>query len=287
MVNGPTDGHLHRREIAEFPGAEGLVGTDLIPAGPSVPSHVGIEDGHLVWSDLRAQTSSTAGALDDFLKIDDGDELGVIEFASRYGTLDLCEHDLPFLHQPECEPLQTEPLETWYFHADRARALLTWAASNAVNPPRPGTYADHVAALGRWPLGGKIVELVTAAGSERGWSEVARDQLMLRLLVNQWMVLGDVRPALDPFPGSMATILLSSTTTYGVLGTQIATAISRAREIWTCTICGFPYFRGSRKPNAGQRNVCGRQECQRGAAKERKRDSRRASRVDSPELTEP
>ena len=179
------------------------------------------------------------------------------------------------------QPVKAEPLETWYYHAQRARALLNWAAANANDPPRPGTYADHVSAMGRWPLGGPIVELVTVAGSERGWSEVARDQLMLRLLVNQWLDLGGVKPAIDPFPGASATILLSSSTAYGVIGTQLATAISRAREIWTCTMCGFPYFRGSRKPNPGQRNICGREVCRRGAARERKRNSRSA-RHDEP-----
>ena len=274
MVFEPTDAHLHRREVPEFPDLGDLLGTDLFPAGPPVPSNAEIEGGRLVWSGLNAQTSSTSGALDAFVKIDAGDEEGVVRFARRFGTLHLCEHNLPFMHKQGCEPGQAEALETWYYHAERARALLNWAAANAHDPPRPGTYTDHVAAIGRWPLGGAIVELVTAAGSERGWSEVARDQLMLRLLINQWLELGGVRPALDPFPGASATIFLSSTTAYGLIGTQLATAISRAREIWTCTMCGFPYFRGSRKPNSGQRNICGREVCRRAAARERKRDSR-------------
>lgn len=261
-----------------------------LPIRPWIPSYLALEDQALVYGRFSQRNAEeTVGALDTFVRIRSA--AGVLRFARKYGVLEFCEHDRPCTHAPikeeingkwgyttgDCLPLRAaegvacrSPVDLWLTYANEAAALLRVGATLRSGKVPPKDY---------W-AGVRYSEFLPPFGVnlDNHWHE-------LMMYVNDW--LGDVEMqfALDYSTGIREVSLRLEATTFGLLGFQLAAAITRVKEIAVCMGCSEPYF-PSRKPQAGRENFC--EECrvtvgprrrkQRSVEKEKEQSNGKASK---------
>lgn len=219
---------------------------------------------------------SGRGILDEFLHLCDAEDEAILKYAQTWGVLELCRHNLPCCHEVsigerlrlpsplsakpqtgrtgpaddprQCPPLGREPLATWRFFSGQANALLNIAADL------------HRIGLGKKEDWAKLLrEGVTPAQS------LAAQRLCLRDVIEDWLKLGRIKPAIDESSGGLTW---TGADLFGELAVQIALAAKpRGGQVF-CIVCGKAYEPKRRVIRRGF-NYCPALKCQRVAAAQR------------------
>jgi hypothetical protein len=215
--------------------------------------------------------------LDDFLKLRNGKDDAILNYARIWGVLELCRHNLPACHEfsigaplrlpgtlppnlkiracrsydrdpRQCQPLGTEPLSTWRFFSHQAWALLNIAADLQ---------------RGR-------------RGEDRLWASILREGFRpaqslesqakcLRDAVEVWLRLGRIKPTIDDLSGGLTW---TGADLFGELAVQLALTVKGMEGQVFCIVCGKPYAPKRRVIRRGF-NFCPAPACQREAAARR------------------
>jgi hypothetical protein len=187
-----------------------------------------------------------------FVELVGRDDQALVTFADRYGLLGLCEHELPASHNPMpygfqsgvatwCNSIETESTAIWRTFSGQARAMVNVAA--AVRAGRPGAERD-------W------AEIYARSGRNAPWWKQSADVDASNLahVVNEWLQLGNVRPAL----AGRELRMITSGGLFGALAVRLAAAVATAPTVYLCDGCGNPVDLSSRdrKPQTGRRVFC-------------------------------
>lgn len=155
-----------------------------------------------------------------------------------------------------------EPLDPWRLFARHALAILRIA--DRLKEGRVGLPADWACIAG------------DASWSRR--QSVDGDRLALERLVNEWLVLGNVRPSMR-WQSRSVDVRLAGPNLFSVIALQLAFAVAGAEGLVVCSGCGAAYApttaNRKRRPKAGQNNYCPR--CRKSGVPER--NAQRASRA--------
>ena len=272
-------------------------------SGGEIPHALLVEDGKLLWTFrdtsgvMRAPRPASGHLLDEFLRIEDED--GVLAFARRRGVLAICRHGLPASHSRRsfaapprvpfahaipaavrrpCMPERViapddglgyyaEPVERWLHFIRQSEAIVRTAAALGEDTIDP--------ALWRTVYEDKLRdEPVRRLLDDHLRGDDRFSQLTLEAVIDEWLLLGDVRPRVvlgEQSHGSPGMELVGGT--FGLLAIQLAITVARSGHVAICTYCPRPYF-PTRKPRAGERNSCGREECVRAQNRDRQRRHR-------------
>ena len=221
------------------------------------------DDGEAMQRALENPKASTAKMLDVFIAI--RDEAAVERFAKRYGVLDMCKHGIPSGHNPPrsfllrgtefCLPIvehymSFETPESWLVFVKHACALLRIGAS--VLDGKPGSEEDwmQVYSLYWKPDDVELREGLANMAS----TDLDAGRSFLAERINEWLTWGCVKPSLSWSEGRPRFALAGRT--FGVLGVQLLTAVTRTHGVSICDGCAKTYLREGRKPQAGRRNFC-------------------------------
>lgn len=235
--------------------------------------------------------------LESFTALADASDVAIVEYAREHGVLGLCAHSLPWTHNPPgdekaamaiadgtrgaptagrgrgssvppalrrwlavqiargCRPQAVEdserftawePLAQWRRWARQARALLNVAAS--LHQDKPGPAED-------WST-------IFTNGPRRApwWKQTtAGDRIILAHVLNEWMVLANVRPLITWSIGRPPEVVFSSgaghATLFGTLACQLVFAAARSDGMAVCSSCGGMYT-PTRRPRGDQRRYC-------------------------------
>ena len=230
-------------------------------------------------------TTVRLGILFGFVDLPRRDLTGIPLFASQWGVLHLCHHQLPRTHPqvvpalpgderregPFCQTVYGEDVEGseslvgWVWWALRARSVLriasTFRGANKVN-------------LGEeWATLLPPNEAETAAAD----SSVAKSRLGSE--VETWLRVGAVRPRIDLL--EEPHLRVGGVELFGMIALQLASAVTGG-SVTFCTECGAGYV-PKRQPVTGRRNYC--EDCR--ASKVPQRDAARDSRRRPPETRRP
>jgi hypothetical protein len=234
-----------------------------------VPDDVALDGTNLVWKTDATVRRVEPGKrmLQDFINLNDADDLGILKYAQRWGVLALCTHRWPSTHNwPSdfltrsvvewCLPTGREPLDVWRKFTRRAALTVNVAAHlnrGALFDPQQWlqTVWELDAPGESLPPKQVLMGLFGTTSKQRSW---------LARLVNEWLWLADVRPALS-WNKDVKALQLSfgspySGTLFGALGIELMLAVSGQGDFATCSGCGQPYLRAKRRPKTGQANYC-------------------------------
>jgi hypothetical protein len=229
----------------------------------------------LLWGPLMVHVEDMPqkGALDEFIPLAECSGQAILDYARRWGVLEICCHDLPRAHRGEdfetrCSPLRhenpdewlyVEPLATWRSLAARVRAIVNLAAGL-----RFGNLGKHE----EW-----LVAL--APDAYRPWlidrSQLGPDgvgnPLLLADAVQELLVIGDVRPSFswrgergygieiggvgDPRLTGYGPSL------FGTIATQLAFTLSRSDGLAICSGCGRAFSASESRAKPGSNRYCG------------------------------
>lgn len=199
-----------------------------------------------------------------FLRIAETSEPGpeIVKFASRFGTFQLCRHDLPARHsahnlieagarsQPECRVRvnrrkhSVEPVRVWHIYARDAASLIRIAAQNREGQPG---YKDDWHRLRR-------AQLRPRSRAFR----VTDDPLTIerrRLLehIEAWLTADGARPFVSPY--SKSGTLEISGGLMAALAMALLGVINGSKLHAVCTNCGQLY-QPSRRPASSRQHYC-------------------------------
>lgn len=233
----------------------------------SVPIDLRLENETLVWSWLKGahQVHSGPGLLDQFVQLSDVSDERILAYARRWGLLILCEqHHLPIGHN---QPLRfaapmsaagascnlqrrasdysyLEATEDWRHFARQARALISIAAR---------LHGRQLGAAADWAL---VYERTGREGPP-GQGILEAERFALTLVVNEWLVLGSVRPQFhwDSGRTTMPAITLGGGGLFGALAVQLMLAVSMTDGLALCSACGAPFV-PTRRPRPDERHYC-------------------------------
>ncbi len=239
-----------------------------------------VQGDRLVWwltvgKSLGEEVDAPADLLLRFVRLANATPQPICNFASSWGPLNICEHGLPDSHNPP--PLALggynghqwwcrwrgyhnrragkkdgdgwEPLAAWRLFAGQARAHLNIAAK--LHNGKLGDASD-------WQM------IYTQAGRTTPWWKSIGDDAGLALerrkladCVNEWLLIGNVRPALTWGWGENrnSKVTLQGAGLFGALAVQLLMAVSRTAGLAICSSCGGPYA-PQRRPRADRRNYC-------------------------------
>ena len=241
------------------------------------PPHAELDGDSLVWSvfgedaDAWSTERDTDGLLDAFQRI--REPADVPPFVLRYGSIKICEHNLPMTHVPvQWDPAAlpphgeaflgpgpfTEPTSRWLHYSRLARGILEVASTVYDDPPRTPRREVWESIFEDNPAAQSAIDAASRAPF------IASQQLSVQL--NEWLILGDVGPLVigsltsptdsDPPIPTPPTLRLASPSTFGLIGLQLIQAVTRSRDLHNCSGCGLFYERRGRKAKTGQRNYC-------------------------------
>ncbi len=285
-------------------GRHAFLGTGALEISRGNPaSKVWISDGWLRYKlgDLSRKEVDALGLLDELIAIQSDDD--IVRFVEKRGPIGFCPHALPAEHdgegvrlstlngwEPEklpdgltypfqawsrrgpCRPgwvpypdddVYSEPVERYHYFSGQARAVLRCAV--ALHRDELGNAADWDR-LGVSDPGEMSFRIGSDLDASGGWGWT-----VLLKSVNEWLQIGDVRPALAWSANGPGFHF--NPTPFGTLAVQLMLAVSRSHDMAVCHECKVPYFRNERAPRAGYRNFCNN--CGiRAAWKHAKRDQR-------------
>ncbi len=206
--------------------------------------------------------------LDGFLKLVNGSPEEILGYAQKYGVLQICEHGLPYTHNPppvfyEGEELVSrclgrqaeranylwEPLESWGLFTRQMTGILNVAAQ--LHKQHPGGLEDW-RAIYAVPWQGEEVRLrlewhERLNGTERLDFDVSR----LQLVQNWLMDVGGVRPELS----GQGVLEFGAPGLFGNLVFQLVLAVSQTEGLAMCSECGMSYI-PKRRPAHTRNNYC-------------------------------
>jgi hypothetical protein len=258
-----------------------------------------IEDGKIKIS-REAKTSvlvtPSRGMLEEFVALADAEENKYLEYACRWGLLELCkEHFAPTSHNHNCEPIipfrttvlgptekafkehlekllsEGEPLRAWRKYARYARALLNIAAR--LHTGELGSDEDwktlHFDRAGF--LGWNHAE----KRKEKNFSDINFEKSLVATGVNNWLESGGVQPKVS-WKASRPIVTFECPKPYGKLfanlAIQLMMAVSQVDAVAICSACGQSYM-PRRRPKKNQRRYC--PNCKKTARRDASADYRR------------
>ena len=263
-----------------------------------VPQKIWVEGGNLV-SDLnfgfRKKPRPGAGMVDSFVRLHESPDAAIVQFARRWGTLNLCKHGLPFFHRitndvfpdgplsppnRECPVLKkstsvwAEPLSVWRKLSAVAHAILSIGAE--LNQNRIGGGND-------WA----IANIEYLHGADPGLtgkpSDLARARDRLGSLVEDWIGIGGIAPQFKwSVDRQQWEIALGSQygTPFGAIGLALIMAVSEKDGLAICSACHKSYI-PPRRPDPTRRNYCaqcGIRAAWRDAAREKRQRQREGAK---------
>jgi hypothetical protein len=246
-------------------------------------------------ADATTVVHPTTGMLARFMTIEDG--AGVLKFARSYGVLGICEHGLPASHNPFPVPMRRidfgrdaclpvgypdhirEPVARWLHFVRQARALLDIAVA-VLWARRTWPGKDHHEHVRAWAT---VLEDEPTARRAQLAEEIARDRtastLHLLRYVDQWLMLGNVRPSLRWLGAGHAPALELGSydfgRTFGLLAIELVVAVTRSEALNVCDGCQTLYLRTGRKAQQQRRNYCAPCRARGVPARDRQRAERR------------
>jgi hypothetical protein len=236
------------------------------------------------------------GMLEEFVVLADAEEQKFLEYASRWGLLELCkEHFAPTSHNNNCEPIIPfrtvvwgptgkaakdhhkmllavgEPISAWRDYARFARALLNIAAK--LHQGEIGKDEDwktlHFDEAGY--LGWDHAE----RRKSKNFSDIDFEKSLVAGGVNYWLESGGVQPKVS-WKASRPIITFECPKPYGKLfanlAIQLMMAVSQVDAVAICSACGQSYM-PKRRPKSNQRRYC--QNCKKIARRDASADYRR------------
>jgi hypothetical protein len=242
-----------------------------------------IEDGKIKLSrDVKRGVliNPSKGMLEDFVALADADEHKYLEYACRWGLLDLCkEHYAPTSHNNNCEPIvpsrthvfvttaraaeehretllsEGEPISAWRDYARFARALLNIAAR--LHQEEIGTDEDwrtlHFDESG-------FLGIDYSAKRREGttFPDLDREKSLIASGVNFWLESGAVQPRVS-WNTSRPVVTFECPKPYGKLfanlAIQLMMVVSQVASVAICSACGRSYM-PKRRPKINQRRYC-------------------------------
>jgi len=251
-----------------------------------IPGSIELDEDILVWTqNTKGYCKSVRQSpklLETFVGLVNAEPEKVLEFARRWGVLAICEHGLPATHSyspslgfynphpacasPDfnhasidrfCNPLGysvyndggREPLSVWQRFSEQARSILNIAGR--LNQDELGHESD-------WDVVHKHM-----IRRDRIGHSVKQQRLDVAAFVNEWLLLGSVRPALHwDWDVNNCTIRFevgfgdfSGSTLFGALASQLMLAVSNTRLAF-CKACQRYYAPPNRRAKRGQNNYC-------------------------------
>lgn len=237
-----------------------------------------IEDGNIKLREAKRVVLITPseGMLEGFVALANADENKYLEYASKWGLLDLCkEHFMPTSHNHNCEPIvcrtivfgttekpakehheklvsEGEPISAWRDHARFAGAILhiTARLHDGVKGEDEDWKTLHVVEF----LGWNHAERRKA----KKFSNLDHEKSLIASGVNFWLELGRVQPRVS-WKASRPIITFECPKPYGKLfanlAIQLMMAVSQIDAVAICSACGRSYT-PKRRPKRTQRRYC-------------------------------
>ncbi|MEO7863785.1 MAG: hypothetical protein ABIU05_25810 [Nitrospirales bacterium] len=265
-----------------------------------MPSVVELENDRLYWAygGENYEQRVFPDLLDGFINLSDAPPEKIKEFAKRRGVLEICKHGYPCSHNSStwprnwcepssgCSPLEMpqekikklggdifltgwEPVERWHYFARQAKSILNLAASLYQN--EKGSSEDWMNLVREYEL-----------DNPPPWNSPSLDRRRryLAYVLNDWLQLGGVRPAVSLTAKTGLRLELGGSNLFSYLGVQLALAVSRTDQMAFCSGCSNPYFASGRRPAVNRRNYC--EKCRDGGLPQRDaaRDYRSRTKVD-------
>ena len=205
----------------------------------------------------RAQ--NPRGMLDAFRQIRDADD--VLRFAQRYGVMWMCRHGLPSAHNPPsvgtrgCRPLGVasgeirESISHWLRLANAVDAFVQLVPP--IRDEQPGPDQAWGLLLDLHP---GIEEWVDGQASVGGRDPLVRRRA-LETVINWWLDWGGARWHLNWLDPADPKVSMLTSSTFGVLATQLSLALAGAQDLAVCNGCARAYTR-KKRPQSGRRNYC-------------------------------
>lgn len=242
--------------------------------------------GPIVMTDRPVPTTVRLGILLEFVDLPRRNAEAISTFASRWGVLHLCRHELPRTHPrtasplpgddhragPYCQTVHGEALEGseslggWVAWARRALAVLRIAGKSAGGG-------------GTVNLGEEWAVLLPPNEAAEAAADSDVGKFRLGAEVETWLRVGAVQPRIDLL--KEPSFRVGGWELFGMIALQLAMAVTNGGFAF-CHECGQGYV-PKRQPVAGRRNYC--DECRR--RKVPKRDAARDSRRRPPETRRP
>ncbi len=245
-----------------------------------VPVRLDLTHSRLIYSERgRVKRLDTSRLLDRFVALADHDstDRDVLEFATHYGPLYLCEqHGLAAFHKPVLmnfsplgpaplfgidEPFKyawcgpkverknpatlSEPIAKWRELARRAKALLLVANAVRLEGHAPQALWEEA--------DGFTGDFGRRYG--RGWAYLDEPWQRLAANLDYWIAAADVCLRVRVGEESLVAILGSNQFTissFSLIAIQLLLAIARSEGLVSCAGCGAPFV-SSRQPLAGKR----------------------------------
>lgn len=259
-----------------------------------------IEDGKIKLSPKAKRSvaiTPSKGMLEEFVQLADADEHKFLEYAQRWGLLDLCkEHFAPTSHNYSCEPIipfrtvvlgttdqaakdhykmllaEGEPISAWRDYARFARSLLNIAGrlhEGEVGTDEDWTtlHFDEAGFLG-W-------DHAAERHKDKKFPDLDWERSLIADGVNFWLECGGVQPKIS-WEASRPIITFECPKPYGKLfanlAIQLMMAVSQVDAVAICSACGQSYM-PKRRPKSNQRRYC--QRCKKVAVRDASADYRR------------
>ncbi len=230
----------------------------------------------------------TRSLLPKFLELECAAPKRIQSFARRWGILGICEHGLPSSHDAAavgtsaawlnwCDVAVSAPLDAdWICGWEPLSAWRWWARKASATVAIAGlVLRGQIAPLGLWqraavhmapgsqPIRGIHAECPALeylrltetrrpqmSEEEQRW----RQRAALAWLLDEWLLIGGVRPRCDPGRGG-PRISFGGGGLAGSLALQLVQACSSTGAFALCSECGSSYL-PSRLPRRDQRNYC-------------------------------
>ena len=244
------------------------------------PIDVGLDEkgDSLVWRPQAGyrRVEGNRGVLSEFVALATAPPERILEYARRWGVLEICEHGVPRTHRspgawpysiafPFCKPqgdesAYQEPLGAWRsLSAEVAMILNAAAGLYAGRPAKCADLAAPFAAVFEAPEYG-----------DDDWADATH----VSFGVNNLLALADVRPVLAWEEGHGWGVVLGRTSSgrridfvpgaywstypggpFATIATNLAFSVARSDGLAICSACGQAFTPG-RKPRAGERTYC-------------------------------
>jgi len=213
------------------------------------------------------------GVLDEFVLLCGGSDEAILKYARTWGVLELCCHNVPACHEfslgaplrlpsplsgrpgslrswhsddpRQCPPTGLEPLATWRFFSEQARALLNIAAD--LQRAKLGDKEDWAKLLSRGTVPAHSLDA---------------QRLCMQDAIEGWLKLGRIKPTIDDLTTGLTW---TGADLFGELAVQIALAAKAMDGQVLCVACGKAYQPQRRVIRRGF-NYCKEEQCQREAS---------------------
>ena len=291
-------------DAAGFTDMKSQLGKAVRGAQIAVPPLIRLDGGALTWSPgLFRYVDPKPQILHSFVELWCQPPKHTLRFASKWGPLFIGDDGQLGARWASIYKPRTEQLEVWRYFSRRASAVLSIAAK--VKEDSLGDFEEwrSFQNLNKWAPHflekfmdevSPYVAIAPAAGYWLGAKDPSKrnlesERIFLWCEAELWLRLGKVRFGLEPKGDSFALPWeLKISYGSGVLGAialQLALTLCDVNKLFTCSGCGLPYRRDTRRPRSDQANFC--KKCRATGTPLKKADERRRQKkVDAHRLSD-